>query len=179
MGTPALKSKYKLMGPYHHAAYYFKTDSNYHHHMNNMVGWVKKLAPPPGKTLDVGCGEGVIVGLLNKEGYDSKGIDLDRTAIKWGWRLQNNVWNIALEDMRRERYDCITILDVLEHVDDMVIIMGLAKSMTDKLVLAVPDHHDDWAVRQNCAEEVKALCSPWNIVHTETGYDRHVIIAEK
>ncbi len=66
---------------------------------------------------DIGCGNGVFINTLldRKLNFDILGIDRSNTALKYvnGNKLLSDISNIPLPD---KSYDCITCLEVLEHL---------------------------------------------------------------
>src|SRR5579863_5306975 len=73
------------------------------------------------RILDIGCGYGEFLYLLQKQGYGrAEGIDLDRQHVEIGSRLgvRNLRWGDAQAALTEapDEYDCISVIDVLEHI---------------------------------------------------------------
>ena len=73
-----------------------------------------------GPVLDIGCGQGQLVGLLQRDGFDAQGIDvspeqvdLARAAGLGG--IQQGDY-LDLLDLRTDQFAAITATDVLEHL---------------------------------------------------------------
>ncbi len=74
------------------------------------------------KLLDIGCSEGAFLDYLNDHNVDFNAIDIDENAISFcherGYsdRVKHgNIFSIPFED---ETFDIVTMLDVVEHVED-------------------------------------------------------------
>ena len=83
--------------------------------------WYGEVAPflqaKQGTALDVGCATGRFLNILKDKGWNTSGLELDvdmsQAVLKKGF----NVRNIPLEDCGpEEKYDLITLFDVIEHV---------------------------------------------------------------
>ena len=79
------------------------------------------------KVLDVGCGGGILSESLAKEGANVTGIDQGENVIKIAKlhmkesKLNINYKQLNIEDFfkkNKEKFDCITCLEMLEHVPD-------------------------------------------------------------
>jgi 2-polyprenyl-6-hydroxyphenyl methylase/3-demethylubiquinone-9 3-methyltransferase len=99
------------------------------HEINPLrLGWIDGLVPVAGKkTLDVGCGGGILAEAMARRGAKVKGIDLSDRALKVAslHQLESKAGVdyelIAAEDLAaREpaQYDIVTCMELLEHVPD-------------------------------------------------------------
>ncbi|MAH49940.1 hypothetical protein CMI37_29245 [Candidatus Pacearchaeota archaeon] len=86
--------------------------------------WVKKKAKGVGAALDVGCHNGFLACHLTEVGYKVTGIDISSRAIE---EAKKNVpeaefklvqMNDPLE-FPDESFDCVTALEIIEHVPDL------------------------------------------------------------
>lgn len=77
------------------------------------------LALSPASTLEVGCGDGVLIGTLSKSISRCKGVDLDARALAFASAFYPNV-EFAAEDAKfvKENFDVVVAAEVLEHVPD-------------------------------------------------------------
>ncbi len=84
------------------------------------LDWIAKWREP-GDLLDVGPGTGIFLYLAQQAGWTPYGIDIcDLSADKAREEFQIDVDVGSFEDFgyERESFDCITMLDVLEHTRD-------------------------------------------------------------
>jgi len=77
--------------------------------------------PPPPRFLDIGCGTGAMLRELEKMG-EAVGMDTSEEALSFartrtGARLVLGSAPGRLREME-ERFDCVLMLDVLEHIED-------------------------------------------------------------
>ena len=73
-----------------------------------------------GKVLDVGCGGGVFLSVLDKN-FNKYGIDLDNDAINFGKKQYNfnfQVVEIGNDSFSKESFDLIIFRGVIEHMYD-------------------------------------------------------------
>lgn len=77
-------------------------------------------APGPRRLLDVGCGFGGFVALMQRRGWEVEGLDPSPTAVAAAAALGRPVRVGTLDTLRgeHEAYDAITMFYVLEHLPD-------------------------------------------------------------
>ncbi len=87
--------------------------------------WVLGAVPPGGRVLDIGCGRGLLAGLLSSFGRANSGVGVDvsedvlteaRAATDkagGGWRF---VCAREVEAWPEEAFDVVTMLDVMHHL---------------------------------------------------------------
>jgi 2-polyprenyl-3-methyl-5-hydroxy-6-metoxy-1,4-benzoquinol methylase len=70
--------------------------------------------------LDVGCSTGFVVEAARDRGWEAIGIDLNPSAIAFGCGRGLDLRNASLEDagFEPERFDAVSLFDVLEHLLD-------------------------------------------------------------
>lgn len=77
-------------------------------------------APKPGRLLDVGCGAGAFLAEAETAGWAVEGIEVDprlaRIARARSFAVREEPLEALTDDS--ERYDAITMWDVIEHVND-------------------------------------------------------------
>lgn len=101
----------------------------------------------PSNSLDAGCAMGILVGSLRERGVDAEGVDLSAFAIEQADpRAQGHVRVGSLADPLPRRYDLITCIEVLEHIEAGRVEAVVANlcSATDTLVLSTtPDDFNE------------------------------------
>jgi 2-polyprenyl-3-methyl-5-hydroxy-6-metoxy-1,4-benzoquinol methylase len=78
---------------------------------------------PPGRLLDVGCGDGEFLHRMTQQGWKGKGIDFDDAAIASGkarYGLDLVTGDFQTAEFAERDYDAITLSHVIEHVPDPV-----------------------------------------------------------
>ncbi len=94
--------------------------SNYERYLERMTQSVQKsskeLIPfyASGKTLDVGCGSGVLLDILYKNGVEAEGIDINTEAVKVCHKKGLKAKCIPLNEIK-EKYDTIIFSSVLHE----------------------------------------------------------------
>ena len=77
----------------------------------------KKIFPNQKKinVLDLGCGSGYFLSVLNDNNIKNKGIDLDKSRINFCKSKKLNVELSNLSNEKNNSYDLITMFDAIEH----------------------------------------------------------------
>jgi SAM-dependent methyltransferase len=112
------------------AAMYAKSDYHDRHYVerdttayDTSARLLATLAPSGARVLDYGCGVGLFVGALAREGFDAHGIELDADAAAAAARATGRPVYDADAFWDRDaggRFDVIHLGDVLEHLPDPV-----------------------------------------------------------
>jgi 2-polyprenyl-3-methyl-5-hydroxy-6-metoxy-1,4-benzoquinol methylase len=74
-----------------------------------------------GRLLDVGCGLGFFVEVAQSEGWDAWGVELNKHAVDWAnEHVTDRVLYGTVDtlDFPDASFDCVTMFDVIEHLDD-------------------------------------------------------------
>jgi SAM-dependent methyltransferase len=108
------------------------------------------------RILDVGCGTGTMLGYLSRYGH-AEGIDADEEAVRFCH--ERGIDSVSLVDslplpFGDNSFDLITILDVLEHLeDDRAMLCELRRVMRPggALLLSVPAYHFLWGPQDEIA----------------------------
>ena len=111
---------------------------------------IGRLAPRPKSALDIGCGTGMNLEHLVATIPQVKGLEMSEEAIRFSRQrlpgveiLQGSLPDNALY----ERFDLITLFDVLEHIEnDDAALRAIRKMLSSqgRLVLTVPAHMYLW-----------------------------------
>jgi SAM-dependent methyltransferase len=123
------------------------------------VFWLRKILDvvrPPGRSLELGCGHGGFVRLMQELGFDAMGTELSPWIVEFACRrfgvpvLRGTLEQLDLDPGFR----CIAALDVLEHLDDPPGTLRRCAGLLDAggvLVLQTPCYRGegpDWAMFQ-------------------------------
>lgn len=76
-------------------------------------------APPGGRLLDIGCGNGTFLVRAERMGWDAVGLELDQKAVSVARKRGLNVRAGSVEILdaeAAEQYDIVTLSHVIEHV---------------------------------------------------------------
>jgi SAM-dependent methyltransferase len=102
--------------------------------------------PENAKILEVGCGPGGNLNMLNDFGY-VKAFEMSDDAIAMAMKLTNNCFDIKVGScpndipFEGEKFDLICMFDVLEHIEeDVETLIALTKHLNNngKLLITVP-----------------------------------------
>ncbi|GAC1473359.1 MAG: class I SAM-dependent methyltransferase [Isosphaeraceae bacterium] len=99
---------------------------------------------PPARVLDAGCGWGVTLEALERQGYRAAGMDISRRALEILDRPDRRLLEGDLSQKIPdgiEPFDAVLALDVLEHLDDdrfAVEQLGRLVTRTGVVIVSVP-----------------------------------------
>jgi SAM-dependent methyltransferase len=103
----------------------------------------------PGRLLDLGCANGVLVESACKAGYEAEGIDLSPIAVEEGRARGLKLSVSTIEEWQPEhRYNVITGYDILEHVLDPLDFMQNVHRLLEPdgiAIISVPNSHSVFA----------------------------------
>ncbi len=102
-----------------------------------------------GRVLDVGCSSGILMSLIEKEGYDIYGIEPNKQAYtqaknKFGDKVFNGTLTEYFQN-RPAKFDCIIYNHVFEHIEDVNGEIDLIKKIMNRdavLIVGVPNSHN-------------------------------------
>ena len=106
--------------------------------VNNFTPIIKDWREQKGsevKILDVGCNLGILVEGASNEGYDIRGIDINKHSINAGKQAWPKVANLlAIEDFTQPQteekvYDVVVLSDILSHVGNPLALMRNARQV--------------------------------------------------
>lgn len=70
--------------------------------------------------LDIGCGSGLLVDLLSREGYDSTGLDFSADTISFARLHKRGGYLCASVAEVKRKYDLVIMSHILEHIPDPI-----------------------------------------------------------
>lgn len=91
---------------------------------------IRPLVPPPAALLDVGCGNGSFLLAAQEAGYDGLGIDISSEAVDLVKSRGGKA--IAVDFLSyefRQKFDVISMWDVVEHLRDPYLFLRRAKEL--------------------------------------------------
>jgi len=122
---------------------------------------ISDLVPESVKALlDVGCGNGIFLNYLNqvRPGIKTLGIDRSETALKY-LKSEKKVGSIDDLPIPDKNYDCVTCLEVLEHlpVDTYEqALLQLSRVAREYLIISVP-YNEDLEENSNQCPDCKSI----------------------
>jgi SAM-dependent methyltransferase len=90
--------------------------------MRSDIGTVRRFLPRPGRALDVGCGSGDMIALLQAQGWEVYGVESAGPAARYAREkrgLEVHEGDLASAQYPSEHFDLVTYFQVLEHVADV------------------------------------------------------------
>ena len=104
------------------------------------------------RVLDIGCFNGFFVKELRDIGFDASGIDFNRKALEYGqsaYHLDGYISDRTLVELENqpERFDVITMFEVIEHLEDFVTVIEQALRLLlpgGLLILSTPNSMMSW-----------------------------------
>jgi dolichol-phosphate mannosyltransferase len=104
---------------------------------------IKKNKKTKIKLLDIGSATGYFLNIANEFGFDVQGIEISKEASEIANNKGIKTFNGILKDFKtKDKFDVITMLDVIEHVNDPVKDIEIANNLLDKnglLIINTPD----------------------------------------
>ena len=103
----------------------------------------KKLKPYLGtgqnKSLDIGCGSGLLVELFKDDGFEAYGVEPSKSLAQYCKTKNLNVTNGTLNELKSDdKFDVITLIDVIEHVADPEdLVAGAVNRLNENGILCV------------------------------------------
>jgi SAM-dependent methyltransferase len=102
-------------------------------------------AGPGGRLLDVGCGGGLLLGMMRERGFRVTGMDISPQAAAIAWKRQRVPALAGLLErcpLRPRSFSCVTMFHVLEHLIDPGAYLDAARELLAPggcLVVQVPN----------------------------------------
>lgn len=167
-----MASKYKLRGAYHY--WEFNERTPYRNHVEDLVEQVMKHGPK--SLVEIGAGEGLILSRFEKRGLVCVGCDIDPHAVRLAKREGNKVHLGTVDYFAGQVFDVALLCDVLEHVEDFEGTIEAAQMLAPLVVVATPDRHDPYAVRQPTVDSIITRFKGWELLHTSQRHARWLMI---
>lgn len=111
-----------------------------------VIAWMRRLGFRQGHTmLDIGCGGGNFVRQLLKQGFDARGVEPHVALYDRFLKLDSAFELGHVEDLSgrwAQTFDCVTAIDVIEHVEDPASFLRHAGRMLKpggRMFLSTPD----------------------------------------
>ena len=150
--SPALKEK-KLMKLYKNSSYSNswgkilanKTEVKFNQNkFNSLIKDIKKIKNINYKVLDIGCANGQFLDACKASGWDTYGLELNDSERKEALKKGHIVYNSKIHSnfVKKESFDLITMLEVLEHVHNPAkVIKNIWKALKPNglIVIIVPN----------------------------------------
>ena len=111
------------------------------HQINPLrLDWINSICPVQGlKTVDVGCGGGILTDALARKGAQAMGIDLSTKALRVAQlhALEADTANVSYREISAEalaaeapaQFDMVSCMEMLEHVPDPASIVRACAAM--------------------------------------------------
>ncbi len=129
-------------------------DSQYESRVLTFLRSLEKHAPllPPrgAKAIDVGCAGGAFVEAARRFGYDARGLEPSRQLAESARARGLNVVQGTLDTRTSmERYDLVTLWDVLEHVTDPLAMLTACRAILNPQGILLVNYPDagTWQAR--------------------------------
>ena len=85
------------------------------------------VVPAGARILDVGCGNGDFIALAKERGYSVQGVDVSASSVRLCRKRNLDVVQGTLSDLPLEqKFDILTMWDVVEHVPDPFVLLHRA-----------------------------------------------------
>lgn len=107
-----------------------------------------------GRLLEVGSGPGTFLLVARKRGWDVTGVEPTKLAADKARSLGVDTYNGTIEEFvttRDEKFDVVTSFEVIEHVPDVLSMLGAIRSVLKPdgvFVFSVPNLDDPYTLRQ-------------------------------
>ncbi len=107
---------------------------------------VTSLCKKGGDILDFGCGYGFFLKEIQKRGFNPMGIETSEIRLNNAKKITQGIdFYREIEELGDKKFDCVTALHVLEHINNPVeLLKNLASPLKDEgiLVIEVPNLND-------------------------------------
>lgn len=144
--------KYRTKGAYHYE--WYKTEPWYKACVDKCVEFCE------GSTLDLGCGEGLVVDLLTQKGLEATGIDNEQSAIDLA-DPELDVRLGSVYDQFHGKWEYMVCLNVIEHLEHPERIKEIFNRNITKAAIIITDvpqeHPSPYHVKEFSPYELKQM----------------------
>ncbi len=158
--------KYKKLGAYHHRWYYDKNHLWYKECVYRVTKFCK------GDTLDVGCGDGLVMKLINQK-YSSTGIDNSLLALEYAHEIggisKQDLWLQDIETLNlpaENQWEYLCCLNSIEHLKKPQALVRIIKHHVLKGAIIITDksngHKGRYHQHEYTKEELMDLFKEFN-----------------
>lgn len=146
--------KYRNIGAYHYDWY---NDPNY--------AWYKECVDKcvdfcEGSTLDLGCGEGLVVDMLNRKGIEATGIELEQSAVDLS-DPELDIRQGSVYDLFMGKWEYMVCLNVIEHLERPERIKQIFDQNITKAAIIITDEPQEnpssYHIKEFSPNELKQL----------------------
>lgn len=126
--------KYRKNGAYHYQWYDDPNWAWYKECVDRCVEFCK------GDTLDVGCGDGLLVKKIADKGYEVEGVDNEASAITAAEKYVSGYCRVEdLNNMRAKEYEYMACLNVIEHLKSPDGLINILRHYITKGAIIITD----------------------------------------
>ncbi len=110
--------------------------------------FLRRWIPQDGSVIDIGCGTGRWCQVASNYAANVVGIDYDESLIRRakeefvGTNVEYIVGDVT-NDLQNRTFDLALLTHVIEHIDDADTLLVSLRSVTQKLIVEVPDFESD------------------------------------
>lgn len=152
--------KYRTRGAYHYQMYEKGEPAWYKKCVDKCVEFCK------GPTLDVGCGEGLVVEKIMENGFDAVGIDNDPTAIELS-QVPTMLHDLSYPLPGSWEYMvCLNVIEHLEHPEAIKRIFNHNITKAAIIITDIPQEHPSpYHIKEFDPYELKQLFHTRKVKH--------------
>jgi len=163
--------KYRERGAYHYD-WYDKNTFTYCTTVNLCVDFCN------GTTLDVGCGEGLIVDLLQQKGLEVTGIDFEQVAVDLALP-ELDIRQADIYEAMTEKWEYMVCHNVIEHLTKPERIREIFDQNITKAAIIITDipqlELSKYHIKEFTPKELKDIFSGWRVEPISINKDFHGI----
>jgi SAM-dependent methyltransferase len=113
------------------------TARSFRAHLGRLAGMLQQELPSGARALDIACNDGLLVSMMRGHDLEAYGIDPCAPDKPWAHRAFFTEGWARAAAQSGERFDCITALNVMAHIDDMDDVVRGVKTLLEPCGLFV------------------------------------------